>query len=142
MELNFAFVASSAEVGPDGRFFVLGGGIEGFTIPRVPSVVAALAVVANLHFTPDECGAGYPLRVTLTRPSGADGGLEIQSNVIANNPLEIPDFGARVKVAISIYNLVLPEVGRYHFNFFVADRLIGNLEVNVALLRDPLPAGR
>ena len=55
MQLNFAFLANSAEVA-DGRFLVLGGGIDGVTADTLPGILPSLSMVASIHFSEDECG--------------------------------------------------------------------------------------
>jgi hypothetical protein len=76
MRLGYAFLANSAKVAPDGRFHVLGGGIDGFKLPFIPTMLPTLAVVAAVHVPPEECGPSYQLRMKLTSPDGTEFGFE------------------------------------------------------------------
>ena len=93
MELNFAFLANSAEV-IDGRFFVIGGGIDGLTVPRIPAFVPALAVIASVHFDPDECGHDYQFRTTITLPDGNDMGMQATAQLQARIVPQLPRLGS------------------------------------------------
>ena len=133
MELNFAFLASSAEVASDGRFFVLGGGIDGFNVTSVPGYVPTLAVIVSLHFPPDECGPDYPLLITISQPDGTVmAGSHITTLLRPRIPPEAPDVGANLKVSINMFGLYFPQFGRHRMNFVVGDRPVGDVEFNVA----------
>ncbi len=132
MDLGFAFLANAAEVGPDGRFYVLGGGIDGITAASVPALLPAVAVVASVRFSAEECGRSHKLRLTITRPDGSDAGVEPSINLDPTAYPLLPQLGPDLKVAFNLFNFVLPEFGRYSFNFFIGDRRIGDFCLNVA----------
>ena len=50
MELKYAFLADTAEMMPDGRFFVLGGGIDGFTVPHCQRYYPRCRAIACVIF--------------------------------------------------------------------------------------------
>jgi hypothetical protein len=75
MEVDYSFLAESAEVGGDGGFNAIGGGISAVNVPKFPFLMQAISVVACLRFSPDECEKVYGLTVTISRPDGSDVGL-------------------------------------------------------------------
>lgn len=70
MRLGFAFFASAAEAGPDGRFSVLGGDLDAIELPDLPARVPRMSLVAKLLFDADECGRDHCLKISLVDPSG------------------------------------------------------------------------
>ncbi len=126
MDLRFAFVANSAEVGPDGRFFVLGGGIDGISLREVPTVYPALAILCRIHFLQVECGLEHRIRLSITNPDGTVGPVlpECATTPIAMVPGH-EDRGANLDVAFNLFGLPLPQEGEYGFHFVVDDIDIG-----------------
>ena len=133
MTLTFAFLASAAEIGADGRFFVLGGGIDGILVATLPSQIPAIAVVASMHFPPDECGVQHRVRMTATRPDGTHFESGDWLDVTPTALTSAPHLGANVRAAFGMYGFPLPEQGRYTLNFSIGDRHIGTLEFSVEL---------
>ena len=142
MELAYTFLANGAELSGDGRFYVLGGGIDGIAVVAVPTAIPTIAAVCAIRFLPSECGQDHRLRVTLTRPDGSDDGLEafvdLQPTLIPINP----EVGPNLKVVFSIRNLQLPQLGSYRFNFCLGEQRIGSLDFQVsAISQDEIAGG-
>ncbi len=135
MEFKYAFLANSAEVSTDGRFFVLGGGIDGISVAGFPAYLPALAVVASVHFSVEECGQEHQFRAALHLPDGTDLGAQASVPLRPTTLAEMPDTGPNLKVAIGLFGLGFPVGGTYSVNFYVGDRFIGELEFMVAEAR-------
>ena len=136
MELNFAFLANSAEVAPDGRFFVMGGGIDGFASHQVPGILPTLSVLASIRFSAEECGQDYHFWAKLVLPDGSlsesFSEMEAISVLSPRIPVETPGIGPNLKVSMSlVLGLVLPQFGMYRFDFFVRSHVIGHAYFNV-----------
>jgi len=135
MDLRFAFLANSAEVGPDGRFFVLGGGIEGIGVGAVPMVCPALAVLCRIHFLREECGREYRIRLTMTYPDGTASDL---ASEIVTTPYAIvhgyEDRGGNLQVAFNVFGMRIPQEGEYSFHFGVDDIHVGDQSFFVRVL--------
>jgi hypothetical protein len=138
MEFRFAFLANGAEVGPDGRFFVLGGGIDGISVPSVPIRFPALAALARFHFPQEECQGQHQVELTLTLPDGGDSGIRISATVTPEPNKHFGHPGANVDVAFSLYNLLLTQAGVYRLNFAVDGRRLGHHDVGVEVSGDPV----
>ena len=128
-----AFFASAVEVGPDGRFFVLGGGIGGIVASSPNGVLPAMAVLARIHFDQEECGRRYRFRLTTTRPDGQDGGIEYASDFDVAILPHFSHLGRTFNFYVTFYGLNLPSGGMYTFNFFVDDHKVGQTELAVAI---------
>jgi hypothetical protein len=59
MELSFAFFASAAEVSPDGRFNLLGGGVDRLQVSTLPTFLPA-SLVVRFTVPPDAAGREHP----------------------------------------------------------------------------------
>jgi hypothetical protein len=127
MDLRFVILANSAEVGPDGRFFVLGGGIDGIGLASIPSVFPALAVLCRIHFSRQECRRQYQVRLKMTYPDGTDSPVAAGFGVTPDfiGP-EFEDFGSNVDVAFSFFGLPIPQTGVYRFLVFADEKKIGD----------------
>jgi hypothetical protein len=137
MRLGFAFIANSAEASPDGRFHVIGGGIDGFTLPSLPSMIPTLALIVSLHFSSDECEQDYVFRLITSNPDGSDFGLNIAYPLAVRINPEVPDFGSHQKLVITFTGVSLSKSGKHRFIFYVNDAEVGQLEFNVGVV--PLP---
>ncbi len=126
---------------PDGRFHALGGGIDGFSVAQFPAFVPSLAVIANVFFPAEECGGKYSLRVAATRPNGTDLGLSVGLELDPVAPPQFAHLGAKMKLAINLFSLLLTEEGTYVLSFSVRDQVVGTLEFNVALVPQAVAAG-
>ena len=75
MRLAFSFVANAAEVGPDGRFYVIGGGIDQILVESFPTILTMLSAVVGLQYTSEDVGIKRKLTLTVTCPGGTDSGI-------------------------------------------------------------------
>ena len=131
MQLNFAFLANSSEVTPDGRFFVLGGGIDGFSVESPPGILPSLCMIASISFEVDECDQVYEFRAKLFLPDGTDTGAEVRTPLHPKITNESPGFGPNMKVSLGFFGLIMPQLGRYRFALSVADRHLGDVFFNI-----------
>jgi hypothetical protein len=134
MDLDFAFLAKSAEVGGEGTFHVLGGGIHLIRVKSVPFQLPAFAVVASFNFQPEECGGQYQVQLSAMRPDGSDGGLSGNVDLRPTNTAELPDFGSTLAVAVSVFGLELPQEGRYTINFSFGGCIVGAIQFFVVVI--------
>ncbi|MGC8641346.1 MAG: DUF6941 family protein [Isosphaeraceae bacterium] len=127
MNLRFAFLANGAEVGRDGRFFVLGGGIDGLLVQSVPTIFPAIAVMARIHFSAEECENEYEIKLSLTSPDESDLGI---TPTIRSRPKistrEFAELGSNVDASFSLFGIPFTQVGIYRFHILVNDIEIGD----------------
>ena len=140
MDLRYGFLANAAEVGQDGRFFVLGEGIDGIGVPAVPAVMPALAIVVNISFDPAECGEAHRFRISLTNPEGNPAGPEFQLELRPRQSEPAYKDGTTLSVAASMIGLPLNHLGEYSFNLIVGGRPIGRIPFSVFIVPNPVGA--
>jgi hypothetical protein len=113
------FFANGAEITPDGRFHVIGGGFEIMLIPPIGGTLQILYMVARIHFEPAECQKPYSLQVTATRPDGSDMGVVGVQPLNPDISKYVPEIGTTLQIAIGISNLLIPSAGFYTFTLTV-----------------------
>jgi hypothetical protein len=78
VEIAYAFLADHAAVPPDGKLYVLGGGIDSLSLAQVPGRVGFF-VVAGFRFSRADAGSVFEVESRLV---DADGGLVIPPNTL------------------------------------------------------------
>lgn len=136
MELGFAFLANAGEIGPDGRFFALGGGIDGISVPSLPITIPALFVLIQLKFRPEECDIPYRFRMTETLPDGDSGRMESVTEFTPARGVVLTKTFIYQYLSVSIFGYHLTQEGEYRLNFLVNDNPIGELRFSVARVLD------
>ena len=125
MEMVYGFLANSAEVVQDGRFFVQGGGIDGIGVRSVPSVMPSLAIVANISFEPQECEQSHRLRITLTNP---DGNVMLPDCEVELRPRQSePAIRNTISLSVSVNLFGLPLRSRVHIFLVSSSEITGSV---------------
>jgi hypothetical protein len=70
MRVAYAFLADAALGHPDGKTYVLGGGIDTLFGPAFPLVVSPLTMVIKAEFEPHECDSPHLIEVQLMDGNG------------------------------------------------------------------------
>jgi hypothetical protein len=134
-ELLHAFLASAAELLPDGRFSVLGGGIDGIVLPAFPAVIPSLAIIVRIRFARADMGVPHSIRALAKKPDGTE--LSIQTNISCITPPQtVPLVGmlehhAILNLLITVMHLAFESPGEYSFEFLVDENVIGSLTVSI-----------
>jgi len=120
MELDFALLADAAATPPDGKLYLIGGGIETILSPKYPCMHGNLSLVMRFIFTPMDAGSNHSVKVILI---DADGGEVIPALELS---LPVPDkFPAMVRAGVSIVGnlqgLKFEQPGEYRFDISVDD---------------------
>jgi hypothetical protein len=135
MHLVDAFFASAAEVTPDGRCFILGGGIEALLVPQLNVTIPSIAMLARIHFDLEECNRDQAFTLQATSPLGEDLGMQATIQIRPQPSLLFPQQGVTSQVAISIHGLALTAIGVFDFDLLVNGRSIGHKTLNVLVIR-------
>lgn len=139
MEFRFAYLANAAEVGPDGRFFVLGGGIDILGVPKLPERHPYLSVVFRVHFNEEELAGDHSphdFSLTITRPDGTESEpLMTRSLLLKPMPL-FSDLGLNVDLAFSFTGMPFIQEGVHVLNIQVDGRKVGASPFGVTIDRD------
>ncbi len=116
MKFLDAFFANAADVGPDGRCFVLGGGIEGIIVNSIPTVIPAVALFLRIRFDRQECGQTHTLRLDLSCPDGSNREAVVEAQLAPNADHRSLREGATTQVAMSVYGIPVNKSGEFSFN--------------------------
>ena len=83
MRVLFAFLADFALAHPDGKAYVIGGGVDTVYAAQLPAVHPQISLIAKIEFTPRECGRQHTVEV---HGVDADGQPFIQTTTMQFTP--------------------------------------------------------
>jgi hypothetical protein len=129
MRLEDIFLARFAEIGPDGLFTVVGGGVNRINTNGFPWAWGMLYLLARVRLTTEEALAQHAQIVERETPDG-------QIQRIAESPmLRIPptadigpDGGVGLTITVCLLNLVFPEAGVYRYRLKIDGQELGVAE--------------
>jgi hypothetical protein len=122
MKLVYAILADAAEVGPNGKTYLLGGEFENIFVPSFPALHSPLALLMRFDGEPAEFGIEHRLEVQVVDP-----------DKVIRSPMLVMDFvphlsearpgpkdrPARLMLAVKFPALVLLRDGEYTFHIFL-----------------------
>ena len=137
MDMAFALLADHASVPPDGKLYVLGGGINTLGLPAIPGRVA-FDVVGGFRFTTSDSHSVHSVELRLL---DADGKLVMPPATLKFQAAQAipPDQG---EVLISTVTHLAPmfgDAGRYRAEYWTEGRLLAWVGVTVAVVPQPAP---
>ena len=138
-EIEYAFLADSAQVQPGQKFSVLGGGVSRIAGLSVPFVHPHLALVIALRLVSAERGREHEIGFRLVDPEGGDvatGG----GRIVAQGPADPSDI--ILNIAVDLWNLNLQLVGEYAIRITVDGTERKRLPLVVAVTREAGPEQR
>jgi hypothetical protein len=109
-EIEYAFLADSAEVQPGSKFYVLGGGVTRLSGPQFPFVHPHMTLVVGLRLTSVERNREHELGFVLTAPDGAQV-TNAAGTVVAHGPADASD--VVITIAIDLWNMTLKSAGEH-----------------------------
>jgi hypothetical protein len=135
IELVHGFLASYANLDQEGRFSVIGGGVDAIAVPTFPASVPVFAIVARLRVPADEGSRSHRVDTRVYRP---DGTLIRTAEPVTINPIEEAgprigplEHGIIASLVLNIYNMHFDAAGVYRFDFVEGDHTLGSLPVPV-----------
>lgn len=136
MQLQYAILADSAQILPDGKFVIMGGGVEYINAPSFPAMNPSLALVVRLSVNSQEVGHEHQFRLELLMPDGTTV-LPIQGNT-AFTPKPPTTSGIVVPLnymfVVNFPGLVFPAAGKYAFRLVVDDRKVSEVPLYLQTL--------
>lgn len=115
MRLETFVLADAVSAPPDGKFYVLGGGITRFNLIQFPAAVQ-LGVYARFELDQDEPVASHQIRIHFIGPNGVDllnGGPEIPVQAPEEPPNWEEGEARFVAIAINMGPVPIQEHGVY-----------------------------
>jgi len=120
MELDFALLADAAATPPDGKLYLIGGGVETILSPKFPCYHGNLSLVMRFIFTPLDAGSNHRVRVNLIDADGREEIPPLELNIPM--PETFPDVvRAGVSIVGNLQGLKFEKPGEYRFDISVDD---------------------
>lgn len=138
-EIEYAFLADSAEVQPGQKFHVLGGGVTRLSGPALPFQHPHLAVVVGLRLGANERNREHDLELILAAPDGTKVAGSA-GRVVARGPQDPNDI--ILTLAVDLWNLTLTTQGEYSVRIMVGGTERKRLALTVTQSREPVPEQR
>ncbi|HEV3255435.1 MAG TPA: hypothetical protein VG013_01020 [Gemmataceae bacterium] len=133
MQLVDIFLARFAELGADGLFTVVGGGLDRIEAQGFPSSWGFLFLLARIRLTTEEGLAHHTTAVERETPNGQIEPIGADSPMMRLPPA--PEIGPDGRVGLSfnvcLVNLFFPEAGVYKYRFKIDGQAIGVAELLV-----------
>ena len=115
-EIDYAFLADSAQTTPGQKFHVLGGGVTRITGSAFPLRHPHLALVVGLRVGRTEAEREHEIRFVLVDPKGAEV-AGATGSLVAHRQADARD--STLTFSIDIWNLTFPAAGDYSFRLLV-----------------------
>ncbi len=131
MELIYVIPADAAEANPNGKFSLLGGGIENIYASTFPAIHPGIALVVRLRAQVSETDQSHKFRVDINGPKDFH---VTAGDVVEFRPKVSQDKHDRPNILNLILNmspLVFPEPGTYLFQLYVDSQEVGNFPLFV-----------
>jgi uncharacterized protein DUF6941 len=130
MELSFAMYATAAEFAPDGKLYLLGGGLEFLHVRELPAT-ASLALVVRLGVRPEECGHEHTLAIDFLSPSGQPVFPPRQVQFAPTRHPIHPERDTYMSFAVNFPGTIFSEAGEYAVRLSVDGRAVGQMAFDV-----------
>ena len=132
MQLEYAFLADSAQVSSDGKMFVLGGGIDRIFSKQFPATHPYMSLVVKIQLHPAECEREHGLEVELWDPDGKSIGGKVAATFSApRQPGGRPSY---VQLVMNVLNAEFRVPGDYAFQIVADGQLLKTLPIHLELL--------
>jgi hypothetical protein len=115
-EIDYAFLADSAQTTPGQKFHVLGGGVTRISGSGFPLRHPHLALVVGLRVGSTEAEREHEIRFVLVDPRGTEV-AGATGSLVAHRPIDARD--STLTFSIDIWNLTFPAPGDYSFRLLV-----------------------
>lgn len=119
MQAEFAFLADAAEAAPNGKLYVLGGGISEVFAPSFPWMHPVVTLVVNLRLHASECERLHKLDIQFWDADGNVLPPQLSAEFNAPRHRQHPARDVFLQLVFNIVGLQLPQPGEYDFHVVV-----------------------
>jgi hypothetical protein len=131
MELIYVIPADAAETSANGKFSLLGGGIETIFAPIFPVIHPRLALVVKLRALSPEVEQDHTFRVDIIGPNDfhvtPEARVEFRTGALPSEP----DRPITFTLVMNMSSLVFPEPGMYLGHLYVDSQEVGTFPLGV-----------
>lgn len=135
MQALGAFLADAITTSPDGKFNVLGGGVELLSGPTYPLGPMNLAVFARLSVDDDEVGTTRRWKIVIEAPDDAGTVANIENAFTVNRSETTPELRPIMNLIFAFYGLKLDRPGMYTVIVSVEGQEIARLSLLARLIK-------
>jgi|SRR5579859_86553 len=131
MRLLFAFLADFALAHPDGKAYVVGGGVDTVYAAQLPAQHPQISLIVKIEFTPRECGRQHTVEV---HGLDEDGEPFMQPTTMQLTPERNaagPTLPTGFQFVLNVQNLDLPREGEYAFSVVVDGTEVASIPLRV-----------
>jgi hypothetical protein len=105
MRIAYAFLADTALGHPDGKMYVLGGGIDTVFSPTFPFMAQPLSMVLKAEFDPEDTDAPHLVEVQLLNSEGSALIPSMKTQVLPQRHSKWPDRAVGVQLVLGLAGL-------------------------------------
>lgn len=134
MRIQFALLADAAQATPDGKFSIIGGGLDTIYAAKFPALHQSISMVIKLDVTKAEIGIEHTLRIELKSPLNATAMPPLVGKFTPQSNKDHPDWAVTAQLAITIAPLILETEGNYTFRLSVDNVEHGKILVRATKL--------
>jgi hypothetical protein len=134
MELEDIFLARFAELGPDGLFTAVGGGLNRINAGRFPWSWGFLFLLARYRLSLEEAQRRHTLAIEREFPGGQVESISPEFPMVQlATPAETgPDGRVGFGLSYCLVNLIFPQAGVYKYRLKIDGQRIGEAKLLVA----------
>lgn len=133
MEIAHILVAGTAHMEPDGRLFVINGGLEGLNIVRAGQAAPLqIHLVGKILFDPAECGIEHEIVIDLLGPDRVVLDTAPLNRITPVLPIP-PMRKGSTAFLLQYVGLPIRVAGLHSFRVSVNERVLTELDLNVTI---------
>jgi len=127
----FAMLADFALAHPDGKVYILGGGVEILKPPALPFVLPNVSFITKIEFTPAETGRARVLEIVPLDSDGRPLGPRARIDVMPLQSPEYPGLPVSVQFVLNIRDLAIDRAQSLAFAVLVDGHELASVPLHV-----------
>lgn len=128
MRVELAFLADYAVANPDGKFYVIGGGIQRVESHEYPTTIPLVSLVVRIRYEPEESAKQFPVRLEAFDPAGSRL-MEIRAELWSRPNPDGPDLPTFGHLVLSLQGMELRTPGTYQLRLTHLEEVLCALDL-------------
>ena len=131
MRALFALLADVALAHPDGKIYMLGGGIEILRPPSLPFVLPNMSFVVKIEFSPAETGRERLIEVIPMDSDGRPVSPPARVTITPTRNPEYPGLPVSTQIVLNMRDLPIEQAGSLAFAVLVDGHVVASVPLHV-----------
>ncbi len=131
MEIEFALLADAVSQPPDGKLYILGGGLQAISAAQFPYTHPMLGLACLLRVHTTEADHQHQLEIRIAQEDGQPLGSPIQGQFGVQRHPRHPHRDVFVPIVLHFGNLVFQNAAEYQFHLLVNGHHLKTLTLSV-----------